>query len=94
MSPLDAGEGMRKTKCDYEGYNVLGSGGGNIGKVGCLFKDEDNQSEYVEVKGGLVERFLGHGYYILHGTLHGGRGPTDHPCLRGRGHREALPVPG
>ncbi len=65
MSPLDAGEGMRKTKCDYEGYDVLGSGGGNIGKVGCLFKDEDNQSEYVEVKGGLVERFLGHGYYIL-----------------------------
>ena len=43
----------------------MGSGGGKIGEVGCLFKDEDNQWEYFEVKGGLMERFLGHGYYIL-----------------------------
>jgi hypothetical protein len=65
MSPLGAGEGMRKTACDYDGYNVVGSGGGKIGEVGCLFKDEDSQWEYFEVKGGLVERFLGSGYYIL-----------------------------
>jgi hypothetical protein len=65
MSPLDAGQGMRKTACDYDGYDVVGSGGGKIGKVGCLFKDEDSQREYVEVKGRLVDRFLGSGYYIL-----------------------------
>jgi hypothetical protein len=65
MSPLEAGEGMRKTECEYDGYDVVGSGGGNIGTVGCLFKDEANQWEYLEVKGGLVERFLGTGYYLL-----------------------------
>ena len=45
MSPLEAGEGMRKTKCDFDGYEVVGSGGSKIGEVGCLFKDEDNQWE-------------------------------------------------
>lgn len=65
MSPLEAGEGMTKTQCDYDGYDVVGSGGGKLGEAGCLFKDEDNQWEYVEVKGGLVQRFLGTGYYIV-----------------------------
>ena len=45
---------MRKTKCDFDGYEVVGSGGSKIGEVGCLFK--------------LVLRFLGTGYYILPGS--------------------------
>ena len=65
MSPLDAGEGMTKTTCDYDGYDVVGSGGGKIGEVGCLFKDENNQWEFIEVKGGMVQRFLGTGYYLI-----------------------------
>ena len=69
MSPLDAGEGMKKIACDYEGYDVLESGGGKIGTVGCLFADEDDQSEYVEVKAGVVQRFLGTGYYLIPGEL-------------------------
>ena len=65
MSPLDAGEGMKKSDCDYVGYDVVDSGGAKIGTVGCVFADEDDRWEYVEVKGGVVRRMLGTGYYLI-----------------------------
>jgi hypothetical protein len=65
MSPAEAGQGTRKLEDRYDGYAILGPGGDDIGKAGGLFVDEHDGREYVEVQGGLVERALGTGYYLL-----------------------------
>ncbi len=65
MSPPEAGEGMRKLEDGYTGYDIVDPRGEKVGTVGGTFVDEHNLWEYVEVKGGLVERALGTGYYLL-----------------------------
>ena len=39
--------------------------GDKLGTTGGLFVDEHDGREYVEVRGGIVERALGTGYYLL-----------------------------
>ena len=65
MSPPEAGQGTRKLEDRYSGYDIVGPDDDRIGKAGGLFVDESDGREYVEVQGGLVERALGTGYYLL-----------------------------
>lgn len=65
MSPPEAGQGTRKLEDKYKGYDILDSGEDKIGAAGGVFVDEHDGREYVEVQGGLVERALGTGYYLL-----------------------------
>jgi hypothetical protein len=65
MSPPEAGQGTRKLEDRYDGYDILGPDDDRIGKAGGLFVNEHDGREYVEVQGGLVERALGTGYYLL-----------------------------
>ena len=65
MSPPEAGQGVRKLEDRYKGYDILDPGEDKIGTAGGLFVDEHDGREYVEVQGGLVERALGTGYYLL-----------------------------
>ena len=65
MSPPEAGQGTRKLEDRYNGYAIVDPENDDIGKAGGLFVDEHDGREYVEVGGGLVERALGTGYYLL-----------------------------
>ena len=65
MSPPEAGEGTRKLEDRYKGYAIVDPENDDIGKAGGLFVDEHDGREYVEVRGGLVERALGTGYHLL-----------------------------
>jgi hypothetical protein len=66
MAKPEAGEGLRKLEDRYAGYDIIDPASDKIGTAGGAFVDEDNPLwEYVEVKGGLLQRALGTGYYLL-----------------------------
>ena len=65
MSPPEASEGIRKLEDRYSGYDIVDSRDAKVGTAGGVFLDENDQREYVEVKGGLVEQAPGTGYYLL-----------------------------
>ena len=76
MTPPEAGKGISKLEDKYKGYDILDPGNDKIGTAGGAFVDEHDGREYVEVQGGLVERALGTGYYLLPTelcTVDGGR---------------------
>jgi hypothetical protein len=64
MSP-EAGEGLSKQEDRCAGYDVVDSGGSKVGTAGGVYVEEENGHEYVEVKGGLMERALGTGHYLI-----------------------------
>ncbi len=65
MSPPEAGQGTRKLEDRYKGYDILDSSDDKIDSAGGVFVDDHDGREYIEVQGGLVERALGTGYYLL-----------------------------
>jgi hypothetical protein len=65
MSPPEAGEGTRKLEDRYKGYDIVDPDGDKLGTTGGLFVDEHDGREYLGVQGGIVERALGTGYYLL-----------------------------
>jgi hypothetical protein len=65
VSPAEAGEGFTRLQERYAHYHVVDRDGNKIGTVEAAFLDEDNQREYVEVKGGLLGRALGTGSFLV-----------------------------
>jgi hypothetical protein len=63
MSP-EAGQGLRKDEDRYAGYDIVDAGGSKVGTAGGVYVDEEDH-EYVETKGGLLERALGTGHYLI-----------------------------
>ncbi len=64
MSP-EAGGQLRKDEDRYSGHDIVDSSGNKIGTAGGVFVDGNDGREYVEVKGGLLERALGTGHYLI-----------------------------
>src|ERR671916_1301015 len=62
MSPEAGGE-ISKHEDRYSGHDIVDRAGNKIGTAGGVFVDDGR--EYVEVRGGLLERALGTGYYLL-----------------------------
>ena len=67
MSP-EAGQGLRKDEDRYAGYDVVDAGGSKVGTAGGVYADEEDH-EYIETKGGLLERALGTGHYLIPAEL-------------------------
>jgi hypothetical protein len=65
VSPAEAGEGFRRLQERHAHYHVVDRDGDKIGTVEAAFVDEDNQREYLEVKGGLLGRALGTGSFLV-----------------------------
>ncbi len=64
MSP-EAGGQLRKDEGRYSGHDIVDSSGNKIGTAGGVFVGDNDGREYVEVKGGLLERALGTGHYLI-----------------------------